>query len=99
MQTDINLPFISNDVTGALHFEMLITRSILENLVKSLVEKTKQPVLTAIGDASLKKTDLNEVILVGGMTRMPLVQKTITDLFGKEGSKNVNPDEAVAVGA
>lgn len=99
MQTDINLPFISNDVTGALHLEMLITRSILENLVKSLVEKTKQPVLTAIGDASLKKTDLNEVILVGGMTRMPLVQKTITDLFGKEGSKNVNPDEAVAVGA
>lgn len=99
MQTDINLPFISNDVTGALHFEMLITRSILENLVKSLVEKTKQPVITAIGDAKLNKADIKEVLLVGGMTRMPLVQKTITDLFGKEGSKNVNPDEAVAVGA
>lgn len=99
MQTDINLPFISNDVTGALHFEMLITRSILENLVKSLVEKTKQPVITAIGDAKLNKADIKEVLLVGGMTRMPLVQKTITDLFGKDGNKNVNPDEAVAVGA
>lgn len=99
MQTDINLPFISNDVTGQLHFEMLITRSILENLVKSLVEKTKQPVITAIGDAKLNKADIKEVLLVGGMTRMPLVQKTITDLFGKDGNKNVNPDEAVAVGA
>jgi len=98
-QTEINLPYITADSSGPKHFVHKLTRAKLESLVGSLVEKTIKPVEIALKDAGLKTSDVDEVILVGGQTRMPMVQKKVKDFFGKEARKDVNPDEAVAVGA
>jgi molecular chaperone DnaK len=98
-QTDINLPYITADASGPKHLNIKLTRAKLESLVEDLVQKTVAPCKTAIKDAGVTVGDIAEVILVGGQTRMPLVQKYVKDLFGKEPRKDVNPDEAVAVGA
>src|SRR5499433_1686899 len=98
-QTDINLPYITADASGPKHLNIKLTRAKLESLVEDLVQKTIAPCRTALKDAGVSTNDIAEVILVGGQTRMPLVQKYVKDLFGKEPRKDVNPDEAVAVGA
>ena len=98
-QTEVNLPYITADSSGPKHFVHKLTRAKLEALVESLVERTIAPVKTALNDAKLKASDVDEVILVGGQTRMPLVQEKVKAFFGKESRKDVNPDEAVAVGA
>ncbi len=98
-QTDINLPYITMDATGPKHLAVKLTRSKLEALVEDLVRKTIEPCRIALKDAGVAPSDISEVILVGGQTRMPLVQKYVKDFFGKEPRKDVNPDEAVAVGA
>ena len=98
-ETDINLPFITADATGPKHLNMKLTRAKLEALVDDLIEKVVAPCTMAIKDSGIKTSDLDEVILVGGMTRMPKVQQKVKEIFGKEPSKNVNPDEVVAVGA
>jgi molecular chaperone DnaK len=98
-QTDINLPYITADASGPKHLNIKLTRAKLESLVEDLVQKTVGPCRTALKDAGVSTSDVSEVILVGGQTRMPLVQKYVKDLFGKEPRKDVNPDEAVAVGA
>ncbi|KTD50123.1 molecular chaperone DnaK [Legionella quinlivanii] len=98
-QTDVNLPYITADSSGPKHMNIKLTRAKLESLVEKLVERTIEPCKTALKDAGLTVSQINEVILVGGQTRMPLVQKTVQDFFGKEPRKDVNPDEAVAVGA
>jgi molecular chaperone DnaK len=98
-QTDINLPYITADASGPKHLNIKLTRAKLESLVEDLVQKTVGPCKTALKDAGVSTSDIAEVILVGGQTRMPLVQKYVKDLFGKEPRKDVNPDEAVAVGA
>jgi molecular chaperone DnaK len=98
-QTEINLPYITADAAGPKHLNMKLTRAKLESLVEDLVQKTMDPCRTALKDAGLSMKDVSEVILVGGQTRMPLVQQAVKDLFGKEPRKDVNPDEAVAVGA
>ncbi|USQ13362.1 molecular chaperone DnaK [Legionella lytica] len=98
-QTDVNLPYITADATGPKHLNIKLTRAKLESLVEKLVERTIEPCKTALKDAGLSVSQINEVILVGGQTRMPLVQKTVEEFFGKEPRKDVNPDEAVAVGA
>ncbi|HET7757338.1 MAG TPA: molecular chaperone DnaK [Steroidobacteraceae bacterium] len=98
-QTDINLPYITADASGPKHLNIKLTRAKLESLVEDLVQKTVAPCKTALKDAGVSTGDIAEVILVGGQTRMPLVQKYVKDLFGKEPRKDVNPDEAVAVGA
>ena len=98
-QTDINLPYITADASGPKHINMKITRAKLESLVEDLVERTIKPIQTALKDADLAPSDINEVILVGGQTRMPKVQDAVTEFFGKEPRKDVNPDEAVAMGA
>src|ERR1700742_1326329 len=98
-QTDINLPYITADASGPKHLNIKLTRAKLESLVDDLVQKTVAPCRTALKDAGVSASDIAEVILVGGQTRMPLVQKIVKDLFGKEPRKDVNPDEAVAVGA
>ena len=98
-QTEINLPYITADASGPKHLAMKLTRAKLESLVEDLVQKTVEPCRTALKDAGLSTRDVAEVILVGGQTRMPLVQKVVKELFGKEPRKDVNPDEAVAVGA
>jgi len=98
-QTDINLPYITADASGPKHLNIKLTRAKLESLVDDLVQKTIAPCRTAFKDAGVSPSDIAEVILVGGQTRMPLVQKYVKDLFGKEPRKDVNPDEAVAVGA
>jgi molecular chaperone DnaK len=98
-QTEINLPFITADASGPKHLNIKLTRSKLESLVEDLVTKTIEPCRIALKDAGVSTKDVAEVILVGGQTRMPLVQKTVKDFFGKEPRKDVNPDEAVAVGA
>ncbi|MBV9695425.1 MAG: molecular chaperone DnaK, partial [Gammaproteobacteria bacterium] len=98
-QTDINLPYITADASGPKHLNIKLTRAKLESLVEDLVQKTVGPCRTALKDAGLSAGDVAEVILVGGQTRMPLVQKYVKDFFGKEPRKDVNPDEAVAVGA
>ena len=98
-QTDVNLPYITADATGPKHMNIKITRAKLESLVEELVTKTLEPVKTALSDASLSPSDVNDVILVGGQSRMPMVQKLVADFFGKEPRKDVNPDEAVAIGA
>src|SRR5579883_2061014 len=97
--TDINLPFITADASGPKHLQMSITRSKFEQLVDSLVERCRGPVMKALQDAKKKPSDIDEVVLVGGMTRMPKVQWLVKDIFGKEGHKGVNPDEVVAIGA
>jgi molecular chaperone DnaK len=98
-QTEINLPYITADASGPKHLTLKLTRAKLESLVEDLVSRTIEPCRTALKDAGLSISDVDEVILVGGQTRMPLVQKAVKDLFGKEPRKDVNPDEAVAVGA
>ncbi|HEU5468287.1 MAG TPA: molecular chaperone DnaK [Steroidobacteraceae bacterium] len=98
-QTEINLPYITADASGPKHLTMKLTRAKLESLVEDLVTRTVEPCRIALKDAGLSISDIDEVILVGGQTRMPLVQKAVKDLFGKEPRKDVNPDEAVAVGA
>ncbi len=98
-QTEVNLPYITADASGPKHLAMKLTRAKLESLVEDLVQKTIEPCRIALKDAGLSINDVAEVILVGGQTRMPLVQKFVKDFFGKEPRKDVNPDEAVAVGA
>jgi molecular chaperone DnaK len=98
-ETDINLPFITADASGPKHLNVKLTRSKLEQLVGDMVEKTLEPCLKALKDAGLTVEEIHEVVLVGGMTRMPLVVKTVKDFFKKEPHKGVNPDEVVAVGA
>ena len=99
MESEINLPFITADQTGPKHMLIKLSRAKLEQLVSDLVQKTLEPCRTALADAGLKPSDIDEVLLVGGMTRMPLVQKTVADFFGKEPNRSVNPDEVVAMGA
>ncbi len=98
-QTEINLPFISADANGPKHLVMTLTRAKLEQLVSDLIERTRGPVMQALEDAGIKATDVNEVVLVGGQTRMPAVIELVRKVFGKEPHKGVNPDEVVAVGA
>ena len=98
-QTDINLPYITADASGPKHLSIKLTRAKLEALVEELIERTIGPCRTAIKDAGVKVSEINDVILVGGMTRMPKVQEKVKELFGREPRKDVNPDEAVAVGA
>ena len=98
-QTEVNLPYITADASGPKHLVIKVTQAKLESLVEELVERTLAPVRTALKDADLGVSEVNEVILVGGQTRMPLVQKKVAEFFGKEARKDVNPDEAVAVGA
>ena len=98
-QTDVNLPYITADATGPKHMNIKITRAKLESLVEDLVNRTLEPVKTALADANLTPSEVNDVILVGGQSRMPMVQKLVADFFGKEPRKDVNPDEAVAIGA
>ena len=98
-QTDINLPYITMDASGPKHLAVKLTRAKLESLVEDLVKRTIEPCKVALKDAGLSAGEVSEVILVGGQTRMPLVQKHVKDFFGKEPRKDVNPDEAVAVGA
>lgn len=97
--TEINQPFITMDASGPKHLSMTLTRSKLESLTHDLIERTKEPCLKALKDAGLSKENISEVILVGGMSRMPAVQEMVKAIFGKEGNKSVNPDEVVAVGA
>jgi len=99
VETDINLPFITADASGPKHFTMKLTRAKLENLVGDLIDKTVGPCRMALKDAGLSPNQIDEVILVGGMTRMPAVQAKVKELFGKEPHKGVNPDEVVAIGA
>ena len=99
MQTEINLPFITADASGPKHLVMTLTRANLENLVQDLVTRSVEPCKKALRDAGIGPSEVDEVILVGGMTRMPAVQKAVVDLFGKEANQGVNPDEVVAVGA
>ncbi|MCP4955444.1 molecular chaperone DnaK [Photobacterium aquimaris] len=98
-QTDVNLPYVTADATGPKHLNVKITRAKLESLVEDLVQGTLEPVKLALKDANLNISDITDVILVGGQTRMPMVQKVVTDFFGKVPRKDVNPDEAVAMGA
>jgi len=99
MQTEINLPFITADASGPKHLTMTLTRSKLEQLVEDLIEKSRGPVMKALSDASVRPGDINEVVLVGGQTRMPAVQTMVRRIFDREPNRGVNPDEVVAVGA
>jgi molecular chaperone DnaK len=98
-QTDVNLPFITADKTGPKHINLKMTRAKLEALVEDLINKTLQPCKTALKDAGLTANDINEIVMVGGMTRMPKVVETVKNFFGKDPNKSVNPDEVVAMGA
>ncbi|WP_308366133.1 MULTISPECIES: molecular chaperone DnaK [unclassified Microbulbifer] len=98
-QTEVNLPYITADATGPKHLVVKLTRAKLESLVEELVNRTIEPLKIALADADLSASGVDEIILVGGQTRMPLVQKKVTEFFGKEPRKDVNPDEAVAIGA
>lgn len=99
LESDINLPFITATSSGPLHLETKLTRSTLESLTRDLVEKTRDPVLNAMRDAKMKPEDIDEVILVGGMTRMPMVHNFIKGIMKKDPNKSINPDEAIAIGA
>jgi molecular chaperone DnaK len=99
MSTEINQPFITMDATGPKHLTMTLTRAKLESLTAQLIERTREPCLKALKDAGVTKENIGEVILVGGMTRMPAVQEMVKTIFGQEGHKGVNPDEVVAIGA
>ncbi|KAF5269373.1 hypothetical protein FQA39_LY08765 [Lamprigera yunnana] len=99
LQTDINLPYLTMDTSGPKHMNLKLSRAKFESLVGDLIKKTIQPCQKALKDAEVSRSDIGEVILVGGMTRMPKVQSTVQELFGKQPSRSVNPDEAVAVGA
>ena len=98
-QTDVNLPYITADASGPKHMNIKVTRAKLESLVEDLVNRSMEPLKVALKDAGLSVSDVQDVILVGGQTRMPMVQKKVADFFGKEPRKDVNPDEAVAIGA
>ena len=98
-QTEVNLPYITADASGPKHFVQKITRAKLESLVEDLVDRSISPLETALKDANLSKDKIDDILLVGGQTRMPLVQKKVQDFFGKEPGKDLNPDEAVAIGA
>ncbi|MFP4209441.1 MAG: molecular chaperone DnaK [Wenzhouxiangella sp.] len=98
-QTEVNLPYITADASGPKHLNIKVTRSKLESLVEDLVKRSIEPCRTALNDAGLKVSEVDEVILVGGQTRMPRVQKAVAEFFGKDARRDVNPDEAVAVGA
>ena len=98
-QTDINLPYITADASGPKHLNIKLTRAKLESLVEDLVQSTIEPCKVALKDAGLSVGDIDDVILVGGQTRMPKVQEEVKNFFGKEARKDVNPDEAVAIGA
>ncbi|QUM86379.1 molecular chaperone DnaK [Moritella sp. 28] len=98
-QTDVNLPYITADASGPKHLNIKVTRAKLESLVEDLVKATMEPLRIALQDADLAVGDINDIILVGGQTRMPMVQAAVTEFFGKEARKDVNPDEAVAMGA
>ena len=98
-QTEINLPYLTIDKSGPQHMNYKMTRAQLEQIVGALIKRTIDPCMKAIKDAKVKASDINEVLLVGGMTRMPKVQQTVQEIFGKAPSKSVNPDEAVAIGA
>ena len=98
-QTEVNLPYVTADASGPKHLNIKLTRAKLEALVEDLVRKTIEPCKVALNDAGLRASDISEVILVGGQTRMPKVQQAVTEFFGKEPKKDVNPDEAVAIGA
>ena len=98
-QADINIPYITADASGPKHLNMKVTRALFESMVEDLVQRTINPCEIALKDAKLSKSDINDVILVGGQTRMPLVQKVVKEYFGKDPRKDVNPDEAVAAGA
>ena len=98
-QTDVNLPYVTADAAGPKHMNVKVTRAKLESLVEDLVQRSLEPLKTALTDANLSISDITDVILVGGQTRMPMVQAKVTEFFGKEPRKDVNPDEAVAVGA
>jgi len=99
MKTDVNLPFITADQSGPKHLNLTLTRAKLEQLVEDLVERTKEPMRKALDDAGLDAGEIDEVILVGGSTRIPRIQETVEEFFGKEANKSVNPDEVVAIGA
>src|SRR5436190_14918330 len=99
METDINLPFVTADQSGPKHLNIKLTRAKLEALCGDLLDRLEGPCITALRDANLKPGNINEIVLVGGMTRMPAVQERVKKIFGKEGHKGVNPDEVVAVGA
>ncbi|RKX41353.1 MAG: molecular chaperone DnaK, partial [Thermotogae bacterium] len=99
LETDINLPYITATASGPLHLEMKLTRSLYESLIKDLLQMTREPIERALKDAKLSPSDIDEVILVGGMTRTPMVHNLIKEIFNKEPNKGVNPDEAVSVGA
>ena len=99
LQTEISLPYITADASGPKHINMKLTRSQFENLTKDLIQATIEPCKKAIKDSGASVKDINEVILVGGMSRMPKVQETVKSLFGRDPSRGVNPDEAVAIGA
>ena len=99
METDVNLPFITADASGPKHLNIKITRAKLEQLCSSLIERLSGPCRTALKDAGVTANEVEEIILVGGMTRMPAVQQKVREIFGKDASKSVNPDEAVAIGA
>lgn len=99
MSTEINQPFITMDASGPKHLSLTLTRAKMESLTHDLIERTREPCIKALKDAGLNKEDIGEVILVGGMTRMPAVQEMVKTIFGKEGHKGVNPDEVVAIGA
>ncbi|HOF25210.1 MAG TPA: molecular chaperone DnaK [Anaerolineaceae bacterium] len=99
MQAEINLPYITADASGPKHLVTTLTRAKVEQLTEDLVERTMKPVAQALADANLKSSEINEVVMVGGMTRMPIVQEAVRKQFGKEPHKGVNPDEVVAVGA
>src|SRR5690606_9871661 len=98
-QTDVNLPYITADATGPKHLNVKISRAKLEALVEDLVQRTLEPYRIALKDAGVEVGKIDDVILVGGQTRMPLVQQKVAEFFGKEARKDVNPDEAVAMGA
>nr|WP_086940864.1 molecular chaperone DnaK [Thaumasiovibrio occultus] len=98
-QTDVNLPYVTADATGPKHMNIKVTRAKLESLVEDLVQRSLEPMKIALADADLSVNDITDVILVGGQTRMPMVQQKVAEYFGKEARKDVNPDEAVAVGA
>ncbi len=99
VETDINIPFITADASGPKHLNLSLSRAKLESLVDDYIERTVSPCETALKDAGLKPSDIDEVLLVGGMTRMPKVQEKVKEIFGKEANKGVNPDEVVAIGA
>ena len=99
MQTEINLPFVTADASGPKHLVMTLSRSKLEQLVEDLIEKSRVPVTKALSDADVRPADVNEVVLVGGQTRMPAVQTLVRRIFDREPNRGVNPDEVVAIGA